>query len=263
MYKKMLVVGLVLLNGCTTLSSDDDFSNAIGSVSQKANYITVEAKGVTPIESDSKGGFAIKNVSKVIASFPTNESSTAPDSYVAVELSYFKSNNEYTSVSIKNKQRAITMTAPTDETCSEHCTVTQHFSFPIYENELLSAAENGLHYSVNARNNSSQLNFLIPAGYFEAILGEQKQNVTIVKNENNVPKQPAVMASKPVEMAQYWYNEANVEDKQRFAQWAFENRKSISTQLPATSKSLDMLSYWYEKATTEEKTQILTWLLNN
>ncbi|MUJ30022.1 DUF2057 domain-containing protein, partial [Aliivibrio fischeri] len=51
-------------------------------------------------------------------------------------------------------------------------------------------------------------------------------------------------------------------EQEQFTEWAFANRKSISTQLKSDSKSVEMLSYWYEKASTEDRAQILTWLLN-
>ena len=70
-----------------------------------------------------------------------------------------------------------------------------------------------------------------------------------------------IKTSKPQEMVEYWYNEADQSQKQAFSSWAFQNRKQVSTDLKATGKPSEMLDYWYKKATEEQRSQILTWLL--
>ncbi|OCH57957.1 hypothetical protein A6D98_18040, partial [Aliivibrio fischeri] len=188
-----------------------------------------------------------------------------PESYVAVELSYFKASYAYDSVSFNGTETDITAYSPSTESCSEHCTSTQYFTFPIDNKDIELSAKNGLTYDVHATNDTSKLSFTIPAGYFQAVLDEKalqlehtpsavQRPVTEVKVESK--------DSKPVEMSKYWFDEATVAEQEQFTEWAFANRKSISTQLKSDSKSVEMLSYWYEKASTEDRAQILTWLLN-
>ncbi|MUL18391.1 hypothetical protein GNP74_14560 [Aliivibrio fischeri] len=260
----MLGLSVVLLSGCSTLSSDDDFSDAINEVEKKANYISIEAKNINPIENKGVGANSLRNTSQLTANYPTSNKES-PESYIAVELSYFKSSYEYNSVLVNGTETKITAYSPSTESCSEHCTSTQYFTFPIDNEEIVSSAKTGLTYVVKTQNDLSKLSFTIPAGYFQAVLNEKtlqlehtpsavQQPVTEVKVESK--------DSKPVEMSKYWFDEATVAEQEQFTEWAFANRKSISTQLKSDSKSVEMLSYWYEKASIEDRAQILTWLLN-
>ncbi|OCH33314.1 hypothetical protein A6E13_12955, partial [Aliivibrio fischeri] len=207
---------------------------------------------------------AMRNISQLTANYATT-SRAVPESYVAVELSYFKASYAYDSVSFNGTETDITAYSPSTESCSEHCTSTQYFTFPIDNKDIELSAKNGLTYDVHATNDTSKLSFTIPAGYFQAVLDEKalqlehtpsavQRPVTEVKVESK--------DSKPVEMSKYWFDEATVAEQEQFTEWAFANRKSISTQLKSDSKSVEMLSYWYEKASTEDRAQILTWLLN-
>ena len=263
MYKRILGLSVVLLSGCSTLSSDDDFSDAINEVERKANYISIEAKNINPIENKAVGANSLRNTSQLTANYSTTNKA-APESYVAVELSYFKSSYEYSLVSFNDIEEKITAYSPSTESCTEHCTATQYFTFPIDNEDIVSSAKNGLTYTVKTMNDLSRLSFTIPAGYFQAVLDEKALQFQYTPAV--VMAQPVIETkaeeTKPVEMAKYWFNEATAVEQEQFTEWAFANRKSISTTLNSDSKSLEMLSYWYEKASTEDKAQILTWLLN-
>ncbi|MUK47242.1 hypothetical protein GNP79_18060, partial [Aliivibrio fischeri] len=192
-------------------------------------------------------------------------SRAVPESYVAVELSYFKASYAYDSVSFNGTETGITAYSPSTESCSEHCTSTQYFTFPIDNKDIELSAKNGLTYDVHATNDTSKLSFTIPAGYFQAVLDEKTLQLehtpsAVLQPVAEVKVEPK--DSKPVEMSKYWFDEATVAEQEQFTEWAFANRKSISTQLKSDSKSVEMLSYWYEKASTEDRAQILTWLLN-
>ncbi|WP_122034229.1 hypothetical protein [Aliivibrio sp. EL58] len=263
MYKRILGLSAVLLSGCSTLSSDDEFTDAINEVTRKSNYISIEAQSITPIENRNIGANALRNTSQLTANYPISKKEP-PESYVAVELSYFKSSYEYSSVLFNGTEIEITAYSPSTESCSEHCTATQYFTFPIDNDDISSAAKNGLTYVVKTKNEQSKLSFMIPAGYFQAVLDEkalQLQNVPVVITQQPVAEIKSA-DTKPVEMTKYWFDEATAAEQEQFTEWAFINRKSISVQLNSDSKSLEMLSYWYEKSSTEDKAQILTWLLN-
>ncbi|MDD9197583.1 hypothetical protein PVK62_17330, partial [Aliivibrio sp. S3MY1] len=264
MYKRVLGLSVVLLSGCSTLSSDDDFSDVINEVEKKSTYVSIEAKSINPIENEGVGANAMRNTSQLTANYATT-SRAVPGSYVAVELSYFKSSYVYDSVSFNGSETKITAYSPSTESCTEHCTSTQYFTFPIDNKDIALSAKNGLTYDVHATNDTSKLSFSIPAGYFQAVLDEKalqleytplavQQPVAEIKAESK--------NSKPVEMSQYWFDEATAVEQEQFTEWAFANRKAVKSKLATSSKSLEMLSYWYEKASSEDKAQILTWLLN-
>ncbi|MGR5421466.1 hypothetical protein [Vibrio alfacsensis] len=265
MYKKTLVFSTILLSGCTTLSADDDFSDAIRSVDKRADYVAIEAKSITPKENKGYGANAIKNISQVVANYPLTAALNVPESYVAVELNYMKAHSEYSSVMLNGKALDIKPYAPSDETCSEHCTITQYITFPIDNDLIEKSAQNGLTYLLKTENDMSQLSFSIPAGYFQAILNEYKTESAVVSPVAPAP-QPLLVAvalqSQSIEMTQYWYSEATLSEQEQFTQWAVANRKSIDNPLVSESKALDMMSYWYEKSSKEEKSQILMWLLS-
>ncbi|ACH66253.1 lipoprotein, putative [Aliivibrio fischeri MJ11] len=264
MYKRILGLSVVLLSGCSTLSSDDDFKDAINEVTRKSNYISIEAKDITPVENRSVGANALRNRSQLTANYAIT-AEAPPESYLAVELSYFKSSYEYSSVVFNDIETEIIPYSPSTESCSEHCTSTQYFTFPIDNEEIVSSAKTGLTYVVKTQNDLSKLSFTIPAGYFQAVLNEKTLQLEYAPS---VIQQPVAEVkveskdSKPVEMSKYWFDEATAAEQEQFTEWAFANRKSISTQLKSDSKSVEMLSYWYEKASTEDRAQILTWLLN-
>ena len=263
MYKKILGLSVVLLSGCSTLPNDDDFSNAINEVARRASHISIEAKNINPIENKSVGANALRNTSQLTANYST-ASKVVPESYIAVELSYFKSSYEYSLVSFRGVEVNITAYSPSTESCTEHCTATQYFSFPIDNEDIELSAKDGLTYVVKTKNKQSKLSFTIPAGYFQAVLDEkalQLQNIPV-----GAMKQQAaevnIVETKPVEMTKYWFGDATDLEQEQFTEWAFANRKLINSELTTSSKSLEMLSYWYEEASVEEKASILTWLLN-
>lgn len=263
MYKRILGLSAILLSGCSTLSSDDDFSNVINEVERKASYVSIEAKNINPIENKGVGANALRNTSQLTANYST-VSKVAPKSYIAVELSYFKSSYEYSLVSFRGFEGEITAYSPSTESCTEHCTATQYFTFPIDNEEIELSAKDGLTYVVKTKNQQSKLSFTIPAGYFQAVLDEralQLQNIPVVTMEQQAAEKN-IVETKPIEMTKYWFGDATALEQEQFSEWAFVNRKSISSSLKSESKSLEMLSYWYEKASVEEKASILTWLLN-
>lgn len=264
MYKKTLVLGTILLSGCTTLSADDDFSDAIRTVDKRADYVSIEAKSITPKENQGYGANAIKNISQVVANYPLTVAKNTPESYVAVELNYMKTHTEYSSVMLDGKLLDIEAYAPSDETCSEHCTITQYITFPIDNSLIEKSAQNGLTYLLKTENDMSQLSFSIPAGYFQAIVNERRADNSVTPIAVASVSQSAVVSqqSKSIEMTQYWYSEATESEQEKFMQWAVANRKSIDTPLKTESKPLEMMAYWFEKSSKDEKSQILMWLLS-
>ncbi|WP_063663353.1 hypothetical protein [Aliivibrio fischeri] len=264
MYKRILGLSVVLLSGCSTLSSDDDFSDAINEVEKKSTYVSIEAKSINPIENEGVGANAMRNTSQLTANYATT-SRAVPESYVAVELSYFKASYAYDSVSFNGTETDITAYSPSTESCSEHCTSTQYFTFPIDNKDIELSAKNGLTYDVHATNDTSKLSFTIPAGYFQAVLDEKALQLEHIPSSVQQPAAEVKVESKdskPVEMSKYWFDEATVAEQEQFTEWAFINRKEINTELVSSSKELEMLTYWYSKSSVTDKSNILTWIIN-
>jgi hypothetical protein len=261
MYNKYSIVCLsLLLGGCSTLSVDDGFDDAISEVNQKYNYVSVVAKKVTPQDVTDGGSNTLKNSTYVVANYAKNDKKT-PNSFAKVQLTYFKNYDEFTHVGYNGKDSPLDAYKVSSSTCSEHCSVTQYFTFPIDNDDIQKSAKDGFTYTVKTPNNSNKLSFTIPAGYFQAIVNER--SLYLDKPIKDVaPVTVITEQSKPVEMTKYWFDEAKPLEQEQFTEWAFANRKSVTTPLASDSKSLEMLSYWYEKASEEDKAQVLTWLLN-
>ncbi|MUL02090.1 hypothetical protein GNP89_07715 [Aliivibrio fischeri] len=258
MYQKYSIVCFsLLLGGCSTLSADDGFDDAISEVNQKYNYVSIVAKKITPEDVTVGGSNTLKNTTYITANYAKNDKKT-PTSFAKVQLSYFKNYDEFTHVTFDGADYPIEAYKVSSTSCTEHCSVTQYFTFPLDNNTIDNSAKTGFVYTVQTANNSNKLSFSIPSGYFQAIKNEQSMYLDIEQQYQAMHKTD----SKPVEMSKYWFDEATAAEQEQFTEWAFANRKSISTQLKSDSKSVEMLSYWYEKASTEDRAQILTWLLN-
>lgn len=101
--------------------------------------------------------------------------------------------------------------------------------------------------------------------YEKELAAYNKANNIVLAGTTNVSTavvaKTDVKISKPQEMVEYWYQEAEQSEKEAFSSWAFQNRKQVSEDLKTTGKPSEMLDYWYKKASEEQRSQILTWLL--
>ncbi|GLS89637.1 hypothetical protein GCM10007916_07040 [Psychromonas marina] len=70
-----------------------------------------------------------------------------------------------------------------------------------------------------------------------------------------------VTTASPIKMSQDLFIKASESEKEQFTDWAFENRKSIKSELNGEGKILPMLEYWYEKANLDQRAELLTWIL--
>ncbi|MGF1904094.1 hypothetical protein [Aliivibrio salmonicida] len=262
MYHKYSIVCFsLLLGGCSTLSVDDGFDDAISDVKQQYNYVSIVTKKVTPEDVTLGGSNTLKNTTYVVANY-AKENRNSPESFAKVQLSYFKNYDEFTHVVYNDKDYPLDPYKVSSSTCTEHCSVTQYFTFPIDNSDIEISAITGFKYTVKTAGNSNQLSFMIPAGYFQAIENEKSLYLDVNHSIKEMNKIKVVSDSKPVEMTKYWFDESVAIEQEAFTEWAFANRKAVNSPLASSSKSLEMLTYWYEKSSVEDKSTILTWLLH-
>lgn len=258
MKKICLVLSSILLASCANFADDGDYSDAIQSVKERSNFIEIKGKAFSTDDILVGNSQILNSAANITAIFPKQSSAKVDSSYVAMSMTYFKSYNLYENAHYNGVTVPLKAYKVTSETCNDNCTTTQYVTFPVDMATLEKAKEEGLSYQVATANDSSIIDYKIPAGYIQAIFNE--------KNSHAVMTQPQVLAaspvlSKPQEMVEYWYGEASDVEKEAFSSWAFQNRKQVSNDLKTTDKPSEMLDYWYKKASPQQRSAILSWLL--
>ncbi|MGO2343716.1 hypothetical protein [Vibrio litoralis] len=257
MKKICLVLSTLFLASCANFADDGDYSDAIQSVKERSNFTEIKGKAFTTSDILVSNSQILNSAANITAIFPKQGATNIESSYVAMSMTYFKTYNLYEEARYNGKSVPLKAYKVTSETCNDNCTTTQYVTFPIDMATLEKAKTEGLEYQIATSNDSSVVEYKIPAGYIQAIFNEgaEHSNATL---QVGAPKSEI---SKPQEMVEYWYQEAEQAEKEAFSSWAFQNRKQVSADLKTTGKPSEMLDYWYKKASEEQRSQILTWLL--
>lgn len=265
--KKIVLASIPLfLIGCTTLDSNSDFTDSVKRIESKQNYQVVVGESLTPDVLEVRQGQLVNSSLELNYVTPT-KNEAVPDSYITMELQYFKNYNEYRSVLVKGAGKKVQLKpyAASAETCSDICTQTQYVKFPV-SNELFNEAPfKDLIFDVQV-SNANSISFSIPAGYVEAIVNTGNTNTPVSPVAVAPVPVAAVVAEEPKasqaqEMVNYWYGQATKEEQSAVTDWAFKNRKNASPASIEGSKEIEMISYWFNKLDSEEKSQTMIWLL--
>ncbi|MFA0442435.1 hypothetical protein BCU70_14330 [Vibrio sp. 10N.286.49.C2] len=261
--KTAVVLSLFMLGACSSLDSKSDFSQSVESVSSKEGKVVVIGKNYNPITDSINGGDIVKSQVVLALSKKQNAHEHDMTGYVNMEVTYFKSYTEFTDASYDGKTVGLQATKPSTSICTEQCTATQYFSFPVDAATWKAVGEKDFVFNL-VTNSSYQVSFRLAAGYIEALKTELDSPVHAAAVATATSA--AVIApsgnNQSVDMIQYWYDKASSNEKDEFVTWAVENRKSIVTELPLDSQSTDMMQYWYKEATISERQSILAWLLS-
>ena len=263
--KKIILASLPLLMvGCTTLDSTSDFTDVVKRVESKQNYQIIVGKSLTPDALEVNGSQLVKSSLELNYVTPTQKKNV-PDSFIKMELQYFKNYNEFKTVMVEgsNKEVALKPYAASAETCSDVCTQTQYVRFPVSSQLLAQQPYQDLKFDVTA-SNANNITFSIPSGYIEAIVNSANSNVAPAVVAAPVAAATPVAhssSSKAVEMTQYWFEQTPKEQRDDLLSWAVENRNSTKLTLTTDSKQQEMFGYWYGKATKEERKAVIKQLL--
>jgi len=253
----------LILMGCTTLDSSSDFTDAVSHVESKQNYRLIVGKSLTPDTKEIRGGQLVRSSLK-LNYVDSNNKQSAPDSFITMELQYFKNYNEFTYAVVNGTKVEVIPYAATAETCSDVCTTTQYLKFPVSTAGLVKKPNSDLQFEVLSSHVNS-FTFSIPAGYIEAIVQTGEQSVQSIPNAAVAPAAVSnaveIKTSKPLEMMEYWYDESSEQVKGQFEDWAFANRQGDISAFETTEQSGQMLEYWFKKSSESERKQIIKWLL--
>ncbi|WP_022942910.1 hypothetical protein [Psychromonas hadalis] len=258
MLKKILLLSIAsLLSACSTLSTDDDLSNAIDSVNNKPTYFEVKGQKLQPNNMSGSNSGVIDATMFITANI-AKEGQKAPNSTVKMVLGYFETHNPYKYAAVNGKKVEIKAYKVATSMCTENCIATQYFTFPVSNEDLLNALDSEFIYELYPDAGSKKLKFSVPGEYISALLNGYTANALPASIAPIVAKK---ITSSPLQMSQDLFVKASDTEKEQFTDWAFKNRKSIEAPLNAEGKILPMLEYWYEKASSDEKAEILTWIL--
>ncbi len=265
MKKLLLPVCALLLSACSNFADDGDFSDAIANVRERTNFIEVRGKSFSTSDIIQSNTNILKTDANITGIFPRTDKPVA-SSYVMMEVSYFKSYTEFDQATYDGKTVPLKAYQVSTSMCTDTCSATQYVTFPVDNVSLEKAAQSGLAFTITTPNDTAKVDYLIPAGYVQAILDERDNYAGMAAAKATTTIATAVVASDPVvsqaqQMTEYWYAQASDEQQQAFSSWAFNNRKTVSGMPEGDGKPLEMLDYWYKQASEQERAQILTWLL--
>lgn len=265
MFKKLIVVSIsVFLSACATPSYDDNLNNAIEEVLNKPTYFEVVGQSIQP-ENISRADHNVVESSVFITANIAKEGLQAPSSQVQMKIGYFDSYNPYKYVVVNNKKSEIKAYKVSTSMCSENCIAKQYFTFNVTNEELLKSIESDFIFELKPNTGGKTLTFRIPGEYVNAIFDGYKANSVVANSVAVAPVVKMVAEEKKtdaIKMTQNLFAKATTTEKEQFSDWAFKNRKSISTSLTAEGKILPMLEYWFEKATPEQRAEIVTWIIS-
>ncbi|MFA0113192.1 DUF2057 domain-containing protein [Vibrio sp. 10N.261.46.E11] len=271
--KKIVLASIPLfLIGCTTLDSNSDFTDSVKRIESKQNYQIVVGESLSPDVLEVRQGQLV-NSSLELNYVTPNSTVAVPDSYITMELQYFKNYNEYRSVLVQGSEGKVPLKpyAASAETCSDICTQTQYVQFPV-SNEIFNEAPfKDLIFDVQV-SNANSISFSIPAGYIEAIVNTGDKNATAkpvmvaapVVAATPVVAVPALQqepVSQAQEMSKYWFEQIPTEQRDSVINWSVANRNGVVDSLGDNVKEIEMFEYWFNKASKEERKTIIKQLI--
>lgn len=260
----MLLATLFLISACTTnpngISSEEFAMSA--NVESGYKQIRITGERIHPVNLTTKTELLVSKAEVYTILNVSTDNRDSQYSTVVMMLSFIDNYMYYGFVNINGETTKVKKRSESVRQCDDLCTKTQYFSFPVKTSALIEARETGLTFSINREETSNDFIFEIPANYIDGSLKRVENEQNRVIETNSEIKSLEFSASKEIEMTQYWFNEATLTEKELFTDWAFKNRKKITTSLNGETKALEMLEYWYEKASSAEKAQILSWVIS-
>lgn len=267
MYKMAMLFSSVLVaSGCTTLDSSSQFDDVAKGIKERSSYVQVEAKSYSPEARAQVGQDLVKSSLSFVGIYPKTEKKVAT-SYIAMDATFFKNYGKFETISYKGKEVSLDTYRPLSESCTEHCTMTQSFKFPFSNEQVNAIAEPHAVFVLTSDTKRQVVEFSVPKAYFDAVKLEAepllRATAPIAATQVAVPvkPEPTQVISQPQQMVTYWFEQSSKEEKSAITDWAFQNRKSVSSTPLTGSKELEMVSYWFEKLDNKEKSETIIWLI--
>lgn len=166
-FRTTLVFSTVMLMvGCSSLDSSSSFDDVAKSVKERHNYVQVITKDITPDAKAITGADIVKSNLYYVGNFPKTAETKVSESYIDMNVTYFKNYDQFDSVTLGDKQYTLNNYRPLAETCTEHCTVTQWFQFPLNSVYLSQLDSDNVEFSLSLKPTKTKFN----SGYRKPIL---------------------------------------------------------------------------------------------
>ena len=261
MLKKIILLSsAIILSACATnpknMTSEEFASNA--KLTKGYNYTEIVGERIRPINHTEKNGLLVMKADSTLI-MRVGEEQT---SRLLLNLQFLENYQKYDYVRVSGENKKVTQRKETVRQCDDQCSITQYMYFELNSDELIKARKEGLVFSINRTEKSTDFIFKLPSNYIDGLLKryevEGKVVTPVVKAAPLIRKD----LSKAVEMTQYWFEKISEEEQVTFSTWAIKNNKKETT-LGEGSKNLEKLHYWYKEATKEEQKSLRSWAVES
>lgn len=259
MLKKIaLISSILLVSACTTNPkgvSSEQFATT-SKLTKGYNFTEITGERIFPINLTEKSGLVVMKADSVLSlRIGEKQSST-----LLLNLQFIDNQQKYNFVNVNGVSQRTKQRKKTVRQCDDQCSITQYMVLNIETDALIEAREQGLIFSVNRAETSTDFIFKLPSNYIDGLLKRYEAEgvvpVTIAATSTVIEE------SKATEMSQYWFNKLDSEEQILFSTWSIKNTKQES-DLQEGTKSLEKLHYWYQEANTQEQKAIRIWAIEN
>lgn len=259
MIKKMIISSslAVLLSACAVNPDDATAVDFANGAETQVNYDSVTVTGSTYKALPEGNATGLIHSKAYVAATLPDDKKAAATSTIVIDLRYFDNDFIYSQAEVDGQAVALKPVTLIMRECAESCKYVQNVSFPVSTQSLLAAADTGYPYTIMTQTGKKRLDFVVPPQYIEGLLLAASKGAT-----GETPPMAAPRDASPVSMSQDLYAKASDTEKMQYSDWAFANRKSITTPLTGEGKILPMLAEWFEKASVAERAEIVTWVIS-
>ncbi|MBF4307123.1 hypothetical protein EAY09_22135, partial [Vibrio anguillarum] len=85
---------------------------------------------------------------------------------VDMNVTYFKNYDQFDTVTYSSQKFQVETYRPLAETCTEHCTTTQWFKFPLSQEYIHQLSSDSVVFTLTSSTGKSQVEFSVPKAYF-------------------------------------------------------------------------------------------------
>lgn len=261
MLKKIIFLSSALiLSACATSPkgvSSEQFALTT-KLTKGYNFTQLTGEKIHPINLTEKNGLLVMKAEATLEMRMGEKQLST----LTLNLQFLENYQRYHFARVGENSQKTDQRKETVRQCDDQCTITQYMVFSFKTDELIKAREQGLLFSVNKTNSSTDFIFKLPANYIDGLLKRYEAEKEVVMAPKKEMLNSHVAESKAIEMAKYWFNKIDGQEQVIFSTWAIKNSKE-NVILSEGSKGLEKLHYWYQEADNKGKKLLRIWSVEN